>query len=300
MKRTRITDRIFFLEPEDMRLFKACAGVLVDGPRKLVIDANMGPETAAFLAAEKPDTAIVSHYHLDHGVWAAAARQHAEATVFIPAGEESYLTDIDFFIEHTAAPHGLAAEWKHFTLHDCGYRELRDFKTYDPGHGFSDHHMVIECLDTRGHSPAHRSFYFPDSKVLFTGDLGVDRFGPWCGWSECDLLSLVSSILTLRELPTDVLLTSHGGMLTTGIRDAWDLALRRLLQRETFIRKRLDRGLSPEAIVEKGIFFPQKTGVPEPMRSFLYMWDTVMFDHHRRLLDAGGFKVHFPELAALI
>ena len=80
-----------------MRLFQACAGVMVQSTRKLVIDANMGPETASFLQAEKPQAAIISHYHLDHGVWGAVAQDHTQAEVFIPSGEERYLTDIDYF-----------------------------------------------------------------------------------------------------------------------------------------------------------------------------------------------------------
>ena len=176
MKRTRITESITFLEPEDMRLFQACAGVMVEGDRKLVIDANMGPETAAFLEAENPDIAVISHYHLDHGVWGATAQKHAHAQVWVPTGEERYLTNLGFFLEHTAAPHGLAAEWKDFSVVQCGYQELDECTPYEPGPLFSDRNVVIECIDTRGHSPAHRSFYFPEDKVLFTGDLGIDRF----------------------------------------------------------------------------------------------------------------------------
>ena len=83
------------------------------------------------------------------------------------------------------------------------------------------------------------------------------------------------------DSPSDVLLTSHGGMLTTDIGAAWDHALQRLLEREKRVAARLEKGLTPEAIVAEGIFFPTKSQVPEPMRSFLYMWDTAMFDHHR-------------------
>lgn len=300
MKRTRITDSITFLEPDDMRLFQACAGVMVEGTHKLVIDANMGPETAAFLQAENPDIAVISHYHLDHGVWGTTAQNHAGAEVWVPSGEERYLTDIAFFLERTAGPHGLLSEWKDFTVDQCGYIELKEVTPYDPGLLFTDRDIVIECLDTRGHSPAHRSFYFPEDKILFTGDLGLDRFGPWYGWSECDLRDLVAAILSLRQLPTDVLLTSHGGMLTAGINSAWDLALSRLMQREKHVAVRLEKGLRPDEIIAEGVFFPSKSSVPEPMRSFLYMWDTVMFDHHRQLIEAGGLVTYFPELAPLV
>jgi hydroxyacylglutathione hydrolase len=299
MKRTRVTDQLTFLEPDDMRLFKACAGVMVQTTRKLVIDTNMGPETAAFLHAEQPQAAIISHYHLDHAVWTTVAQKHTQAEVFIPSGEESYLTDIDFFLEHTAGPYGPVEAWRHFSVKESGYRELEGTTTYHPGRSFSDRHLSIVCLDTSGHSPAHRSFYFPEDKVLFTGDMGVDRFGPWYGWVNCDLRHLVESILHLRGLPVDVLLTSHGGMLTSRIDAAWHQALRHLLKREQGVATRLEAGLRPETIVAEGIFFKQKAQVPEPMRSFLTMWDTAMFDHHRKLIEQGGLTRFFPELATL-
>jgi glyoxylase-like metal-dependent hydrolase (beta-lactamase superfamily II) len=299
MKRTPITDQLIFLEPDDMRLFKACAGLMVQGARKLVIDANMGPETAAFLQTEQPQAAIISHYHLDHGVWGTVAQDHTEADVFIHSGEEAYLANLDFFVNQTAGPYGLAETWRRFSVEDCGYCELKHYTPYDPDHAFTDQGLAIVCLDTDGHSPSHRSFYFPEDKVLFTGDMGVDRFGPWYGWADCDLRQLVEAILSLRSLPVDVLLTSHGGMLTSGIPEAWDLALKRLVERENHVAQRLEKGHRPEAIVAEGIFFPQKAQVPEPMQSFLYMWDTAMYDHHHKMLEEGGLARFFPELRSL-
>ena len=299
MKRTPITDQLIFLEPDDMRLFRACAGLMVQGARKLVIDANMGPETAAFLQTEKPQAAIISHYHLDHGVWGTVAQDHTEADVFIPSGEEAYLTDLDFFVSQTAGPYGLVEAWRRFSVDDCGYHELNHYTAYDPGRSFSDRDVSIVCLDTGGHSPSHRSFYFPDDKVLFTGDMGVDRFGPWYGWTDCDLRRLVEAILTLRGLSVHVLLTSHGGMLTSDIQKAWDRVLKHLVDRENRVAQQLEKGCRPEAIVAEGIFFPQKSQVPEPMQSFLYMWDTAMYDHHHKMLEEGGLARLFPELRSL-
>ena len=300
MRRTRITDQLTFFEPDNMRAFKACAGVMVRGTRKLAIDTSMGAATIPMLLEEKPSAALISHYHLDHSLWGIDVLAHTDAEVWVPSGEDRYLTDRQFFLDQTAGPHGLADSWRRFSVDECGFHGLTNCNTYDAGNSFSDNSITIECIDTRGHSPAHCSFYFPADKVLFTGDLGVDRFGPWFGWTDCDLEVLVMSILVLRGLPVDILLTSHGGMMTSGIRDAWDLALARLLGRETIVAEGMEKGLSPEAIVAKGIFFPQKKGVPEPMRSFLTMWDRNMFDHHRKMIEAGGLKQFFPELNAVL
>lgn len=299
MRRTRINDQLTFLEPDDMRTFKACAGVIVQGTRKLALDTSMGPETVSMLLEEKPSEAVITHYHLDHSIWGAEVLAHTEATLWVPSGEARYLRDRQFFLDQTAGPFGLVDEWRRFSGDDCGFHGLAHCHTYNGGDDFSDQSIRIECMDTRGHSPAHRSFYFPADKVLFTGDMGIDRFGPWFGWTDCDLRDLVASILVLRGLDVNVLLTSHGGMMTSDIRDAWDLALVRLLKREAGIHERMEKGLAPAAIVAEGIFFPHKERVPEPMRSFLTMWDTNMFNHHRKLIEAGGLKHFFPELKVM-
>lgn len=94
--------------------------------------------------------------------------------------------------------------------------------------------------------------------------MGVDRFGPWYGWVNCDLRHLVESILYLRGLPVDVLLTSHGGMLTSHIDAAWHQALRHLLKREQGVATRLEKGLPPETIVTEGIFSNRKRRCRNP------------------------------------
>jgi len=201
-----------------MSSFKSCSGVIVSASEKILIDTNMGPdETLALLRAEQPDIAIISHYHLDHCTWGPLVSEHTDAELFIPEGEERYLTSLDFFIEKTGGAAGLAREWTELTLDVTGYREIRDFSTYPHGHQFLSDDVTIECVGTPGHSPSHTAFYFPKEKILFTGDMGVDRFGPWYGWTDCDLRELIASILKLRSLDVRVLLTSHGGVVTSGI-----------------------------------------------------------------------------------
>jgi glyoxylase-like metal-dependent hydrolase (beta-lactamase superfamily II) len=298
MKRTPVTDAITYLEPASMSNFQACAGLIVtSGGRKILIDTNLGPgATADLIHAERPDAAIISHYHLDHATWGATLLNHSDATLYLPAAEARYLTDLDFFLQMTAGPSGLIAPWRDFSINHTGYREIDRFETFQAGENFTAGRVRVACVGTPGHSPGHSAFYFPEDKILFTGDMGVDRFGPWYGWQDCDLKELLASILRLRGLNVNLLLTSHGGIIFRDINTAWDLALARVARREASIRERLDRGMDKTAIVAEGIFFPNKGAVREPMRSFLFMWDDMMFDHHQALLEEGGLGRFFPML----
>ena len=95
MKRTVITDRITYVEPDSMANFSSCAGIIVRSKGKIFIDMNLGPEeTPALLLQETPDAAVITHFHLDHSVWTRYVADHSKALVLIPEKEEPYLTSL--------------------------------------------------------------------------------------------------------------------------------------------------------------------------------------------------------------
>lgn len=300
MKRISLTPTIEYVEPESMANFTACAGLVIDADPKVLIDTNMGyEETAKLLEHERPGISIITHYHLDHATWSALVLEYTDSELFVPEREEDYLRSIDFFVEHTAAPFGLADRWKQFMVETTHYREIKDFSTYNKNFRLKAGSTLIECIPTPGHSPSHSSFYLPIEKILFTGDMGIDRFGPWYGWRECSLADLVESILRLRSMKVDLLVTSHGGIVTGDMTQAWDRCLSHLLKRELLVEQGLSRGVSEKDMVERGIYFGDKSRVKEPMRSFLYMWDTAMLDHHLQILESASLVKLFPELSTL-
>ncbi|NNF99607.1 MAG: MBL fold metallo-hydrolase [Desulfobacteraceae bacterium] len=295
MKKTIVTDNISYIEPVSMSNYQACSGLVVtDKGTKLVIDTNLGrTESKPFLALERPDIGIVSHYHLDHAVWSSELMGTTDAELFVPEIEARYLSDFDFYLKRTIDGSPLTALWKHFTLSVAGYKELGHYSVYGEGHCFDIGRCRIECIGTPGHSPGHMSFYFPFERILFTGDMGVDRFGPWYGWPDCDLVKMIDAMFRLRAMPVTTLLTSHGGLFTTGIVERWDRALGHLMDREKRIVKGLEEGLEKERIVASGIFFKRMPVVDEPMRSFFRMWDENMYDHHLALIERGGIAKVF-------
>ena len=289
MNRIPVSEHIEYVVPENMKNFTACSGIIIRGKETCIIDTNMGNhETIEILEKEKPAAAIISHYHLDHSTWGKDIEEKSSAEIYIPRIEKEYLTSLDYFLKMTAEPFGLRETWEQFTLKTTNYRTLDNYKTYESGKTFDFGGVEVRAIATPGHSPGHNSFYFPEEEILFTGDLGIDRFGPWYGWVDCDLKKFVESVISLKSLGIKVLLTSHGGMITEGIYEALDGLLEKISDREEVIRQCLDAGKREEAIIEEGVFYGKKDQVPEPMRSFLYMWDKAMYQHHRALLDEGG------------
>ena len=296
-----VTDRIIYVEPDSMANFSSCAGIIIRSKGKVFIDMNLGPEeTPKLLMQENPDAAVITHFHLDHSVWTRYVADYSKALVLIPEKEEPCLTSLDFVIAHTAGPFGMAEKWKDFVVNHLFYRPLTVYDCYSEKTSF--HHLVPEMvvLDTPGHSPSHTSFYFPDDKILFSGDVGLDRFGPWYGWADCNIKTIVESLLRLDGLQVELILTSHGGMIKNKIRNAFLKSIRHILEREEKIIRKLDKGMTKQDIIAQGIFYPHTKKIREPMKSFVTMWDTAMFNHHEALIKEGGLVKFFPEIKGMI
>jgi glyoxylase-like metal-dependent hydrolase (beta-lactamase superfamily II) len=301
MRRTRICEGVTYLEPDSMRSFQACAGLLLtDGGATALVDANMGPvETLPLLAETRPDLAILTHYHIDHSAWASTVAEHTAAEIWAPEAEVPILADPAPLHVAEARAHGIGGEWEAFMADIVGYAPVPSARGYGWAAPFRIGGLRLEAIGARGHSPGHTALYLPARQILFCGDAGIDRFGPWYGWPNSDLVALVGSLLRMRGLPQKLLLTSHSGMVRAGFEAAWTRAIAQVLAREARLRMDLEAGRSPGEIVAAGIFFTNKQGAPMPLRRFLYMWDHIMYDHHLKVLEEGGLTAFFPELETL-
>lgn len=298
MKKKRITDNVFYIQPDSMAGFSSCSGLVVRSKKTVWVDMNIGrDDIRQLLQTDPPDVCMITHYHLDHSVWTRYIRELSDAVVMIPAVEEPYLTDFDYVIKKTAGALGTADPWAAFVRDTLGYKELRSYTCYDRTTALKQIAPELLLMDTPGHSPGHTSFYLPDDKILFSGDMGLDRFGPWYGWTDCSILDFIESLLRLDGLGARVILTSHGGVLKERLRENWMGRIRSLVEREDKVRKMLDDGLKPTAIIEKGVFYLNKDKVKPPMRLFLDMWDRAMLDHHISLIEKGGIRKFFPKIA---
>jgi len=297
LKKIKITDKITYVEPDSMANFTSCAGIIVQSKTKVLIDMNMGAkETPDLIKEENPDAAIITHYHLDHSIWTRHVNSFSDAMVFIPEAEEQYLTSLDYMIEHTAGPFGMSEKWRDFVANRLDYKPLKKYECYNGQTTLKDMAPEIVLVQTPGHSPSHTSFYFPDEKILFSGDMGLDRFGSWYGWAGCNIKQIVESILRLAGMDVNLILTSHGGVIKRGIQQAWANRIHQIQQREEKIIQKLDAGINKQDIIQQGVFYSDKKKIQEPMRSFLNMWDTAMYNHHEALINEGGLTKFFPGL----
>lgn len=293
MKRLKITEHIEYLRPENEIGRFLCSGMIVRGSGKVFFDTNFGEiATRELLVSEKPDFALMSHYHLDHSLWGGFVGDSG-AELFVPSGEEDYVAKTDFFLEMT----GLAPSsdfWKQFVLKTLKFRGCREFKTYDGSFTLDLKKTEMHFIPAPGHSPGHTTAYFPKERILFTSDLGFGPFGPWYGFRDCDICLYVESLLKLKALQPRLLLTGHDGIISNDIQGVFDRCVEAFFLREDMIRTSLEKGRSKDSIVEEGIYFRNKEKAKGPLKGMLVSWDSVMFDHHLAVLNKGGLKSFFP------
>lgn len=304
MKRTRISDLIEYIEPSKGDRRMVCSGIIVHTSPKVVIDTNFGhPETADFLSRERPQVVILTHYHADHsGVGRVSADMGAH--LFIPAGEEAYLKDIENY-SGLIAPNDqvmrLALEQR---LRNGRYRELdsQGYSLYDDATDFGlEQRGLMQAISSPGHSPDHHSFYFPQEKVLFPGDVGLDAFGPWYAFPNCDVLMYVESLRRLMTLDIDHILTSHNGVISGDVRGALGNCIRRICERESMIVRKLEAGCPEQQIIEEGVIYDNRKGRRrDPIRFMQYRGDTVALRLHLRVIREGGIRRFFPDIDSVI
>ncbi len=298
----RIAHNIEYIQPDAEHGNTCCSGLIVSSLPSIYIDTNIGAATlAAFLRAGRPDIAIASHYHSDHCAFLKPAQELCGSRVFIPEGEEKCFMDLESHLDQCAGASGedIRALWK-MSMLDRNFKVIDEFELHFHEKSFRSGDTTIECIRCAGHSPSHTCFYLPEEKVLFATDMGVGSLGPVYVADDCNLKEFVSSVLKLRGIETEVVLTSHGGALNSSeIEPAWNRCLNHFLVLERFIRTRLDQGKTKWEIVDALLQRTSFSKAMGPYAKLMKAWVSVAFDLHYAVLLEGGLPKLFPELQKL-
>ncbi|MBN1102922.1 MAG: MBL fold metallo-hydrolase, partial [Deltaproteobacteria bacterium] len=244
--------------------------------------------------SEKPDFAVISHYHLDHSLWGGLVRSVSDAELLVPLAEADYVASPEFFLEKTLGKMPSGELWKRFVLEHLKFGGCREFSTYDGSFTLDLKKTKMILLPAPGHSPGHTTAWFPREKILFTSDLGFGPFGPWYGFEDCDICRYVESLLKLKSMKPRLLLTAHDGVISRDIEGVFGRAMEVFFLREDRIRRALETGRSRDSMVEEGIYFQNKEKVKDPFKAFLFDWDGTMFNLHLKVLNQGGLESFFP------
>lgn len=181
--------------------------VYVEGPGVL-IDAGAGRAAyQALIDGPGVRELWLSHWHEDH---------LASLDLFdgLPLRQMAIEAEPLAGLEHFLDWYGITSEefreyWRKTLVTDFHYQPRRATSYFSGGEVIDLGTCSVEVLHTPGHTPGNLSFYFREPGVLFMGDYDLTRFGPWYGDRDSSIDMTIASVERLRDIPADVLLTSH-------------------------------------------------------------------------------------------
>lgn len=181
-----------------------CNTYVIDGEMTVLIDPGHALHVERIfrqmeedgLSSEKIDLVIITHSHPDH-MEGLEVFAHKPVKIAMSREEERYLLENGRFL---------------FEMMGQPIPEFRiDF--YLKGGELHLGKRILLIYQTPGHSPGSLSIYWPERKVLFTGDLifygGIGRTDFPGGNSKL----LMESIEQMSRLDTELLLPGHGDLV---------------------------------------------------------------------------------------
>jgi glyoxylase-like metal-dependent hydrolase (beta-lactamase superfamily II) len=234
---TRVSDKIYKIEVPIPFPIKTTNVFFVDEPPRTLVDAGIKTE-ASFEALKKGleeigfglnaiERILITHGHIDHYGQAKRLSSLSGAPIYIHSKEygrtRSILHSLGFLksvLLRNGAPKALVDEAIHFIESAQNLADpLEEAIFLNDGDSISFRSMTWRTLHCPGHSPGLICFYWPEKKILFTGDHLLKEItpNPILNVSENifplrypSLREYLTSLENIERMALSLLLPGHG------------------------------------------------------------------------------------------
>lgn len=211
-KTQQISDNVYVIPDGRVNLVPNI-GIIVGDDSIMVVDTGMGPRNAETVLQEvrkisdKPISYLaITHFHPEHGMGAQSFPE--ETRIVVSQAQKQELADkgeayIEFFSGMSPEIADLLSEVKLVTP-DIAFESKMEI---DLG-GQLVQLFYFHAAHTRGDT----FVFLPDQKILFGGDIVLDRFFPIMPDTDSSALGWMESLKKLKALKPEILVPGHGSV----------------------------------------------------------------------------------------
>ena len=207
-----IADGVYVIPDQRVNLVPNI-GIIVGNDAVMVVDTGMGPKNAEIVLAEvrkvtdKPIRYLaITHFHPEHGMGAQSFPK--ETQVVVPAAQKAELAEkgaqyIELFKGFSPDIAALLADVRLVTPHIAFEKSME----IDLGG------RTVQLLYLHpGHTRGDMFVYLPKEKILFGGDLILDRFYPILPDPDASPTGWMDSLTELKKLAPAIIVPGHGAV----------------------------------------------------------------------------------------
>ena len=175
-----------------------------------------------------------------------------------------------------------------------GARVLRWRDGLDDGDLVRSGRLTLQAVFTPGHAPDHLSFWMPEDRVLFTGDLILGKGSSMVTYPEGDVAAYLRSLDRVAELGPRMLFPGHWDPVLEAEAKVAEYRAHRL-ERERQVVAELERGPGTAPELTRRVYAAE---VSED--ALLRAAEMTLRAHLRKLVDEGRAEVRPGETYALV
>ncbi|MDY6965926.1 MAG: MBL fold metallo-hydrolase [Halobacteriota archaeon] len=239
----KISDKIFMIKGYNGSRNPWCNTMVIADEEIAVIDPGCGKKelergfSSLGLRVKDVDLVINTHHHFDHTASSWYIRKRSDCQVIMPEQEGRILEDFEEIKRryHCIEP----PKTVFFKMLLPGYARTIGFKeckvdgVYKDGDVINLGDVKLEAIHAPGHTDGFSCFMDRNSGVIYTADIDLTKFGPFCMGITADVSQFIESINKIRELKPSVVVTGHlPDPVTEGIEDRFKSYAEVLLERE--------------------------------------------------------------------
>lgn len=213
MRLKHLKGNIYAIKGKPVRLTHGVPGItanslFIDDHKKAVIDPAADSKALKKLSQmHAVDYCFLTHAHLDH---VSSLSYFPEAKVHIHHAEKANWDGILYNLLYSKhIVFCLAEIWKNKLLSFKVDKRFADKDTFQIGD------TTLQVIHAPGHTGGHCVFYFPNERILYSGDYDLSAMGPSYSYADSNIDDMLATTRKILGVPVDIWVSGHWRYVVT-------------------------------------------------------------------------------------